>query len=209
MGHALDEWGGKVAELLKDFAGVDLDQSEIEVVGLRPAFAEHSANSPRVAVVEVAGAGSGYFALPGGWEPGRSFLTEVEYPARNNPPTILDPKYYTIAHSIADPTVDRILLRYLTPTVSQFVRFSYTASWPFPTTDADDDLLDDAQFEAVSALAAAYCCDSLASEAARDRSAAMPSDFSAGTDRNPRLVVVAEHFRETYRRLSGASWFVA
>lgn len=209
MGHTLDEWIGKVGELLKDFAGVDLDTSDIESLGLRPAFVEHSANHPREVTTEVAGAGSGYFDLPDLWEAGRSYLTEVEYPARQTTVQVIDSRHYTVTRSIADVDVEQIRLRYLTPTASQYVRFTFAASWPFPAEDEADDALDDSGFEAVSQLAAAYCCESLQAEAARDRSAAMPTDLASGTDRGPRLAIAAERFRESYKRLSRADWFVA
>lgn len=199
MGHTLDQWQVKVGELVRDVRGVDLTASQIVTVGLSPAIAKFSTDRPRTVATEVAGAASSYLALPAGWLPGFSTLSGVEYPARQNPPRNLDSQSWRIAWDPNDITVQKILLLSHTPVVGQFVRLFFTAPWPMPTGDEPMvDLIDDMAFEAVAALAASFCCVSLAGEASRSRSGALPSDFSDGRDRGRNLMEAARMYRSNY-----------
>lgn len=201
MGHTLDQWQAKVAELVRDASSVDLTASQIVTVGLSPAIAKFSTDRPRTMATEVAGAGSSYFPLPAGWLPGFSSLTGVEFPARQNPPIDLDGQSWRITRDSVDITLQRILLLDRRPAVGQYVRLYFTAPWPTPTATASDDLIDDLAFEAVSALAASFCCVSLAGEAGRGRYGTLPTDTNQGqanSDRVARLRSLAEMYRSSY-----------
>ncbi len=162
---------------------------------------------------EVAGAASSYLDLPEGWLPGFSSLTDVEFPARQNPPRNLDSLSWRITRDPSDIDVQQILLAH-TPAVGQYVRLFFTAPWPMPTGatgfDPDDpmaDLIDDLGFEAVAALAASFCCLSLAGEAGRARWGSLPTDAagreSGSQDRTQRLLTLARAYRDTYDRFIG------
>ncbi len=202
MGHTIDQWQAKVGELVRDVGSVDLTASQIVTVGLAPAIARYSKDRPRTVAAEVDGAGTSYLDLPEQWAAGFSSLVEVEFPARQNPPTILDTQSWRMTRDPVDIDVQTILLAH-TPAVGQYVRLFFTAPWPLPTDSADDDSIDDLAFEAVAALAASFCCISLAGEASRSRSAALPSDFSDGRERGRNLVDAAHMYRSSYDSFVG------
>ncbi len=201
MGHTLDEWQAKVGELVRDAGSVDLTASQIVTVGLAPALAEYSKDRPRAMAAEVAGAGSSYIDIPDAWLAGFSSLTGVEFPARQNPPNVLDSQGWFITRDPVDIDVHTILLAH-TPAVGQYVRLFFTAPWPLPTGTADDDPIDALAYEAVAALAASLCCLSLAGESARARWGSLPTD-TAGEARTQRLLALAQAYRDTYDRFIG------
>lgn len=204
MGHSLDQWQAKVGELVRDVGGVDLTATQIVTVGLAPAIAKYSTDRPRTQAVEVAGAGSSYFDLPDGWLPGFSSLAGVEFPARQNPPRSLDAQSWHITRDPADIDVEQILLLSHTPAVGQYVRMFFTAPWPMPTADPDDDPVDALAFEAVSALAASFCCVSLAGEASRARWGTLPTDAApSDSQRAQRLLGMAAAYQQSYDRFIG------
>lgn len=201
MGHTLDEWLAKVGQLVRDEGGVDLSSFDMEAVALRPAFARYSSDRPRIVVSEQAGEGSAYVDLPADWDVDFSILQQIEYPARQNPPTYLGQTDWTFARSASDVDVTQVLIYDSTPAASEWVRLTFSAPWPFPdATDPDVDLLGSIAFEAVASLAASFACESLASEAARDRSAALPNDLVAGSDRQAQLSAAADRYRALYER---------
>jgi hypothetical protein len=202
MGHTLPAWTTKVLGLVRDAGMKDLDASGAEI-GIRSAFAQYSNDRPRRNVVEVAGAGSSYFAYPTGWATDWSKLISVEYPARLNPPVLLDDQSYVITRDPADVTVEKILLLSATPSASQFVRFAFTVPWPYPTSTAADDKVDDQAYEAVAALAAARAIVPLVAEASRSRQAAIPTDFVDGGERTQRLTDAAARYQAIYDRFMG------
>lgn len=197
----LDEWLAKVGQLVRDEAGRDLGSFDMEAVALRPAFARYSSDRPRIVVSEQAGSGTGYVTLPTTWDADFSLLQRIEYPARQNPPVYLGQTDWTFARSTADVDVTQVLIYDSSPSASEWVRLTFTAPWPFPDADDPDvDVLGSIAFEAVSSLAASFACESLGSEAARDRSAAMPNDLVVGSDRQVRLSAAADRYRAVYER---------
>lgn len=205
MGHTLAEWRARVADLIRDEAGVDVSFPAIETA-MRSALVEHAKFSSFESVDEAAGEGSPYFDLPDGWIDGFSDITGVEHPARQNPPVDLCHRSWRVVRSPTDVTVKQILLD-RSPSSSEWVRFTFTAYWPFPTTDAGDDRIPDGDFEAVANLVAAYCCEQLQSSAARSRIPAMNSETVPSGDRAASLKDAATSFRESYKRLVGFSSF--
>ncbi len=197
MGHDISEWRNKVLGILRDATSEDVSAAQVDDVGLRPAINQYTLDRPRKVVTEVAGVGSPYLALPAGWVVGFSRLVSIEHPARQNPPRILDEQSWLIVSSPADAGVEQVLLD-RTPVASEYVRFTFTAPWPFPTATAGDDKIDDVAYEAVARLAAAFCIDTLAAEAARDRMGAVPTDFAGGRDRTRQLGEVARAQRNVY-----------
>lgn len=196
-GHTLAQWVDKVRSILRDTEGVDLTAPQVETVGVRPALARYSTDRPYETTIEVAGDGSAYFDLPTGWLIGFSRVLSIEYPANQNPPAYLDSGTYELVRKPADASVRQILLDEA-PAVGQEVRFNFTLPWPTPTDTAGDDKVDDVAFEAVAHLAAALCCDHLASEAARDRAGVLASTLVIGRDRADALRDQADQLRGVY-----------
>jgi hypothetical protein len=101
--------------------------------------------------------------------------------------------------------VEKILLLSAAPTSTQWVRFTFTSVWPYPTNLAADDAINDLGFEAVAALATAFCLTSLAAEAARGRAAALPTNHVDGTQRARTLMEAAARYEGVYDRFLGLS----
>lgn len=202
MGQTLAAWRTKVLELVRDETKKDLSDAQVDDVGIKPAIAKYSVDRPRTATVEASGAGSAYLSLPAGWVTGFSRLTDVEYPARRNPPVTLDDQSWQIVTSVADVTVQQILLDQVAAT-GQFVRLTYTLRWPLPDGTPTTDLIDDIAFEPVAALAASFCLVSLASQAARSRSGALPTDFTDGRERARNLMEASKVHRDVYNAFLG------
>lgn len=202
MGRTMAAWQSKVSQLLANRGERDIDNPTLESVGIRPAFAQFSVDRPHESVVESAGSGSAYVALPAGWIDGLSALRAVEYPARRNPPATLDAASWAIVRDPDDVSVRKLLLNRST-LASQWVRLTFTGPWPVPTSDPDDDVLNDVAFEAVAALAASFCCVHLQAEAARSRAGALASDFSDGRERAQRLNEAAKAYRSLYEAFLG------
>lgn len=202
MGHKLDEWTAKVASLVRDATGRDVDATTIEDVGLRPAFARFSKDQPLDLVKESAGTGSPYLTTPTGWVTGFSNVVDVEFPARQNPPNMLDDQNWRVVRSATDVAVTQILLNQ-TPAASQYVRITFTAPWPFPTATAADDLVDDVAYEAVASLAVSHCLRHLAAEAARNHSGRLGTDFTEGGSMAQALRDAAADWEQAYKDLLG------
>lgn len=201
MGHTLENWQSQIRGLVRD-AGVDLTPPQIADVGVVPALNLYSVDKPRRLVVEQPGAGSAYLSLPAGWLAGFSSIAEIEYPARQNPPRVLDSQSYRLTRSVADVNVEQILLD-TTPAASEFVRITFTTVWPTPTHVASVDQLDDVAFQAVTALAASFCLQHLAAETARSRMGALPTQFVDGAQRTRDLREIAKEYRGRYDRFLG------
>lgn len=202
MGHTLDEWVAKVGSLVRDSAGRDSKQADIEATGLRPAFSRFSNDRRREAVEEVVGTGSPYIPLPSGWVPGFSSL-RVEFPARQDPPEFLDAQSWRITRSIANPNVAQVLLD-RTPAASQFVRLWYKTSWPYPTNDLPIvDQVDDVAFEPVAALAASFVLIGLAAQAAQSRVGSVAPTNTDGAVRAQVLMDAAKAYGDLYEGFLG------
>lgn len=202
MGHTLTEWQAKVSALVRDAGNADFSTAQITTVGIAPAVAQFCVDRPLVRWAEIAGAASPYLALPTGWLAGFSALASVEFPARANPPAMLDAQAWQIVRSPSNVAVEQLLLT-STPAVGQYVRVSFTARWPMPTATAGDDLIDDIAYEAVAALAASFCCTSMVGQAARSQHATIPSDWTDSRSRAGELLEAAKAYRATYDRFLG------
>jgi hypothetical protein len=198
VGHTIDEWTAKVAGLVADIGGRDIAAPSIVTVGILPALAEHNKRSPRELTVEVSGNGTSHLPLPDEWDAELSVLLDVEYPARQDPPRFQRPGTWRVLQGLTDVTEQEIVLQ-CSPTSTEYVRLTFLAPWPVPTDDDPPvDALSDRQFEAVAALAAAYCCENFAALSSRSRAGGIPSDFSDGTQRSVRLSAMADRFRDRY-----------
>lgn len=201
MGHTVAQWRDKTARLLRDVEQNSFSAGEIDETGIRPALAEHSTNRPQVLVVEIQGTNTDTYDLPAGWLPGFSHLERVEFPARQSPPIWLDTQSWNLVRKTGSLGTEQIQLdRKVGP--NDYVRWWFTAPWPFPTDTAGDDPLDDYGFEAVTALAASLCCTALSVQAARRRQGTLSGDLAAD-NRPDQLQTVARTYRAVYLRYLG------
>lgn len=198
MGHTASEWRSKVQSLLRETGRADGRDivAQIDTVGVVPAFAEHSVNRPRSLVVEAAGVNSDTFDLPAGWVPDVSHLTAIEFPARQNPQAFLDDQSWWIIRKTGAIGTEQIQIDRPIPPTS-YIRFYFTAPWPTPDEqDETLDLLDDLAFEAVSALAASRCLNTLAIQSARN---AFGDENNVATA----LITASKTYRGVYLRYLG------
>ncbi len=201
MGHTLDQWRAKVAAIIRDEAEIDVRFDQVDGA-LAAALAEHSRRAPAERVVEVAGNGTAYLDTPAGWINDYSTVMAIEYPARQDPPTMLaTDRWDDRARSLTDVTARKIRLVGYTPTVSEFVRLWFLGAWPTPTSTAADDLLSDLDYEGVAFLVAAYACDNLRTSAARSRIPNLSNDTTSGGDRAARLETASTTLRERYKAI--------
>lgn len=206
MGHTLADWDQRVALWLHDEPGVDTPASRvIEDVAIPAALAQYGQDrgSDRK-VVEIAGNGTAYYTIPGFDETTDSILA-VEYPARFSPPRYVDGSLYTFGRDPTDVTLRKLVFLGAQPPVGQYLRvtFASSASLPYPTSTAADDLVPDAHFVFVCALAASYCCVQLLTEAMRNRQAAIPTDFVDGSGQSLMLQQAADRLQNIYRSALG------
>jgi hypothetical protein len=203
MGHTISEWADRVATLIRDDQEIDIPNSFVRELGVFPAIAQFSIDHPRTTAIDVPSSGR-YVPLPTvaqGWQEGWSEIRQVEAPAGKTPPAVLLDSGWQTVRDPSTPTVQRILIP--ADVENEQVRVIYTAAWPIPTDDPATDLIPELGFSAVCSLAAAMSCTALASEAARDRQGAMPSDFVDGADRARDLLDAATAFRTLYLTFIG------
>jgi hypothetical protein len=203
MGRTATEWVGKVAERLLVAGQIDIDNESIAAIGVLPALSQYAIDRPRTVVVDIAPSGR-YLPLPTagqGWVTGWSQILQIESPAGQTPPQTVDPLFWTMTRDATSPTIERVLLP---DTVSGALsRVYFTSTWPAPGVAAATDLVSDAAFEAVAALAASNVCLGLAAEASRSRQGAIPTDFVDGTERARNLQDVAASLRVVYNTFIG------
>lgn len=202
MGHSLAQWQKRVQDLLRVVNEQDFTTTQITEVGIEPALVEYSTVRSRRLVVEVAGAGTPWLALPASWVDGYSSLVSVEYPARQDPPVLLDSQSWRIT-SAPDDVDETVILLDRSPSASEYVRLAFTATWPKPTADPATDRIDDVGYEACCALAASLCCVSKLGEVARSKHASVPTDWTPTRDQAGDLTAAAVSYRRTYERLLG------
>lgn len=203
MGHTLTEWTDQIEHLVRDAGNTDVSTTQVQAVGITPALSQFSADRPYQDVAETAGAGTSYLDLPAEWVDGFSRLVSIEYPARQNPPEYLDETTFTVVRDPATVATKVILLTTVMPTASEWVRIEYTRPWPTPTATASVDKVNDVAFSAVTALAASYVLEHLASQAARRRDGALPSDWAGGSERARDLHNIARGYRDIYDAFMG------
>jgi hypothetical protein len=206
MGETITRWRQQVVDLVKDSDFVDTSLFDVDEVGIVPALNLYSIDQPRLVVVEQAGTGSPYLSLPSsgsGWVPGFSQVESIEYPARQNPPRVVDSQLWTTVRSVADVAVEQVLLLGATPSSSEHVRITFSSSWPTPTDDASVDQVDSIGFSAVCYLAASCCLQQLAAEASKSRMGSLPTSFADGAQRSKSLRDQAKEYRSVYDRFLG------
>jgi len=162
-------------------ADADVDQA------VQQAVARYSTLVPNLATVNLSGAGSRYFNRTGltGFVPDWSTIESVEYPARAVSATVT-PIFLDLASDIKwyrDGTNIYLWLPNHRPSTGQTVRVTFTV--PRALTGTSDTIVS-AHKDAVLCLAAAICCNMLATKMASAHEPLVNADvasFSAGQQR--------------------------
>ena len=153
MLNNLDDFQTAVERLVRDGAGVlgpaDHDQY------LQDAAKRLSRVEPRRVVADVAGDGSYDYTLPDPYDPSFSEVIEVEYPAGQRDPSIVDRLDWTVYRTPSGPA---LRFRADTPAVGETIRVTFTA---LHTIEPDATSVPSARQDAVVLLAAAIACESL------------------------------------------------
>lgn len=203
MGQTLSAWIAQVQSLISDVDELDVGFSQVMDVGIVPALAQFSIDKPRWAAVDITAAAR-YLPLPteaNGWVEGFSDVISIDAPARQTPPQRLLDSDWELTRDPTTATTRRILIP--ADQAGVLCRVVFTTSWPSPTSDPAVDLLGPVPFQAVTSLAAAMVCSSMASLAARARQGALPSDFVDGSDRARQLLDAAQAWRTVYNTFIG------
>lgn len=165
MGKTLGLWLDRARAQLGDLGQQQrIDTSDLEL-GLQAALGELSKDRPREVAETFDGNGVLYdFILdPLVFIPDVSKTLEVEYPAGERVPVIVDSQSWTLLRGTTT-----IRLFDITPSVGvDNVKVVYTAAYPHPTDSAAVDVVPAAWFDAVAALAASEACRSIAAMLAR------------------------------------------
>lgn len=203
MGHTTPQWRDRISRWLQDVARVDASSVDLDAVAIEPALSQYGIDVPLETTTEQAGSGTEYQVMPSGWVPGYSTLAVVEFPARQNPPRVLDRSQWLLTRS---PTVvgTQVVLLDHVAAASDYVRMTYTIAWPLPDlVDATVDQVPDPAFPFVCALGASYATTAIMAMAARDRMGSMPTDVVDGRDRTRNLQDAAKALSNTYQQYLG------
>lgn len=130
---------------------------------------------PRVAVEDATADGTNTLALPAGFDTDFSRIAHIETPTGNNPPTIMDPRWYFIYQS---PSGYSIRFISSAPGNGDTVRIAYTATRAFAAVAADTTVRD-IDFEAVCALATSLGAEAIAGKYARQHEPIIGADVSS------------------------------
>lgn len=138
-----------VQDTAKKLSDVDLDGFTIE------ALANYSKDRPYVKVNDTTGTGTYDYTLPSDWVTDFSVIREVEYPAGEQVPTILEPEEYGLYQNAS---TTKLRLYNYSPTTSETIRITYT----LPYTKATIGNIPAQDIDAFCNLAASLCCSALA-----------------------------------------------
>ncbi|MHB9075789.1 MAG: hypothetical protein ACYC6G_19990 [Desulfobaccales bacterium] len=167
MSH-LSDFDTKLVIVLQDKAAM-LSEPDRQAFILE-AVSRYSQDRPRAVAAEIAGDGSYDYDLPEGWEEGFSVGKQVEYPAGEQQPCILDDNDWMLYQAAAGKK-----LRFLaeSPATGNTILFTYTARHE---VTAEASTVPAADQDAVVNLAGARCCYALA------RKYAQSSEPTIGAD---------------------------
>lgn len=163
-----------------------------DVVGFQPAIdaalKTYSIHNPKRLVRDQIGADSHELDLPAEWVAEFSRIEQVEFPIGNIPETIIGIDARDLYQS---PTGLKLRLYYEQPAVSESVRISFT----LPRLEADVPQQD---LDAVADLAAANCCEILATLFSQDSDSTIGADVVNHQSKSSRYGRRAKRLRELY-----------
>jgi hypothetical protein len=164
----LSDFDAKLVIVIQDQAAV-LSANQRQAFILE-AVSRYSQDRPRELAAEIAGDGGYDYDLPDDWEEGFSGGRQVEYPAGQQQPIILDDNDWMLYQAVAGKK-----LRFLacTPLANETILFTYTVrhqvtaqACTIPAADQD----------AVVNLAGALCCYALARKYAQTSEPSIAAD---------------------------------
>lgn len=206
MGQTLTTWTADVSEVLRDAANATVTADVVERRGVLAALMQYAVDRPRLVVVEQAGSGTAYQPLPhtaDGWLSGYSRITSVEYPARRNPPEVLDAGDWTIGRDPTAVLTERLILAGAVAATSEYLRITFTATWPTPNDDPATDFVDPVAYHALVHLAASLVLTQRMAGAAGTRQGLMATTAREGDSATDRLATAADTLRAVYAAYLG------
>jgi len=172
----------------------DLTTMQESAVG--SAMARHSEVKPREVLVDSESDGSTMIELSEltHWTDDFSALKKVEYPVddTDEEDQELEPERWTVRKR---PTGYWLILLEDDPDSGDTIRLTYTARH---TCSAEACTVDDADLDAVKALAASYYCRSLAAAYALDQDSTIAADAVQHSERNQKFIRMAKLYRDEY-----------
>lgn len=166
----------------------------------------YSKDRARELVSDVAGNGTALLALPTGtstppeqWEEGFSEVRSIEFPIGDIPPTLLENYQWQMYRT---PTGLKIMLADLRPAATDSLRVTWTVRHVPGNTvvgqGAIATTVPDADFEAVSDLAASMCCEKLAAIYARTNDSTIQADAVSYRTKSQEYLTLAKALRRRY-----------
>jgi hypothetical protein len=167
----------------------------------------YSKDRPNTIVTDVTADGTSFLPLPTGYEVGFSVITQLEYPIGSVPPNLIEPEDWEMYQS---PTGWKVMLKATTPPAADLVRVNWTQRHVAGNTVAPGQTgavatsVPDADFEAVSDLAAALCAEKLAARYAQLRDATIGADVNNYGSKAQDCLKLASALRKRYDNHVGA-----
>lgn len=165
---------------------------------LAVAVRRYSEHRPRELVEDVTSAGGRRFALPSQWQPGRSTVRALEYPAGAVPVTTLEPGTYLL---YTGPSGTQIEIE-LSLSAGEVVRVRYTRAH---TVDDSTDTIPEQDARAVQCLAASDLCGQLARYYAQDSESSISADVVDRKSKADTYRMFERDLRAQYYTLLGIS----
>jgi len=188
----------RIRTALKDDASSNnlLTDAQVNQV-IDAAIREYSRDRPRIAYALASGDGSAYdFRLPRLWVWGLSYLEEVEYPAGEQYPTLVDPNEWHVHESaLGVQPVRKIRLNGTPASGTDNIQFKYSA---LHVHNDELDSIPYADFDAVMWLATSYGALALAGKMSASIDSTINADSADYRGGQNRWENVAKRYRELY-----------
>lgn len=187
-----------VVRVLRDYGATADEQllTDVETNALiEQAVRRYSVDRPRTVADDVTADGSMTTALPGAWEEDFSVLLAIEYPIAETPPSIVDPRDYSL---YVEPSGETIRWRLNRPANGDTVRLTFTV--PRVLDDqAANTTVPDADFYAVCDLATSIAADAIANKYARTHEPILNADVTDYRTKAQEWGAIARRFEQRYR----------
>lgn len=162
------------------------------------AVRRYNRDAPRIVPKTVNGDGTQEYATPAEWVVGKSFIESMEYPAGNNPPTMIeqDDEYYVYSQS---ETVQKIRFR-VTPQIGETFLVTFSSVHSLTATSST---IPDEDAPAVIAIGTAYACRLAASFFAQSRDGTIQADIVDYGQKAAQWIELASHWFAEYANMMG------
>jgi hypothetical protein len=199
MGRQIGAWEARARVRLGNVSTTVLLEESLQDHVLA-AVRRFSSDRARVVHFDFAGNGVAFdIAISSltSWVHGFSSVEAIEYPQGDREPTYLDDQSFVLYPAISVPTAVRLLST--VPATGQTARLFYSAPWPVPTEDPDDDLISNTDYEPVVALAASTAALELAGRAAgTQRNTLGGADLVGESSESERWLQIARSLAKEY-----------